>query len=104
MAHEKNACELDEFSRALNCTADWKCRLKTKQDQSDEPQRSSNSKRYGLGFHFVSGAVPAKEQKTQGCTSVVDDSGGVVQERAPTAKKRCSRVAWEECRENVTGA
>src|SRR5215472_10968828 len=25
VAHEKHASELDEFSHALNCAADWKC-------------------------------------------------------------------------------
>ncbi len=103
-AHETHARELDEFSHALNCAADWKCRWKAKQDQSEEPQRGCNSKGEGLGSQFVPGAVTAKQQKTKGCASVVDKSGGVVYQRAPTAKKRPSRVAGEECRENVTGA
>src|SRR5689334_20458531 len=87
VAYEKNTRELNEFSHALNCATDWKCRWKAKQYQSKEPQRSSNSKGNGLGSHFVPGAVPAKQPKTNGCTSVINYSGGVVHQRAPTTKK-----------------
>jgi hypothetical protein len=104
VAHDKHARELDQFRHALNCAANWKCRWKAKQDQSQEPQRSSNSEAYGLGSHFVPGAVPAKHQKTKGCASVVDKSRSIVHQSSPTAKKRCSWIAGKKCRENVAGA
>ena len=104
VANEEHAGELDKFSQALNCAPDWKCRGKGKKGQSEEPQRSSNSKGNGLGLHLVSGTAPAEQQKAQCRASVIDKSGGVVHLRAPTAKKRSSGVAREECCDNITRA
>jgi len=104
VAHEKYASELDKFSHPLNCAADWKCRWKAKQHHTEEPQGSSNSKGNGLGFHFPPDGVSAKQQETKGFASVVENSGGVVHQRAPTAEKRRSRIAGKESGENVTGA
>jgi len=104
VAHEKHARELDEFSQALNGAADWKCRRKPKQDRSEEPECRSNSKRNGLGSHFVPGTGPAKQQKTKSCASVVYKSGRIVRQRAPTTKKRPSRVAGEERAKHITRA